>query len=250
MGPPQQESPNDANLRPTAILDWGSEEIRALISPTNKEHSSASELRRIHSHLASILRPVYSVNEWQPASTTLRRRRGSCSQRMACLEAVARAAGIPTRVQALRVSGKFWFPRFRMTRCFIPEEILLLWPQFFVEDEWRDFDELHAPMEKLVAGSDDGFTNAGESLFEAVQHTPIDFLGKTCGMNCARPQHNLSGFVSNSEGYFETRDEALEKLGSFQFTIRGRIFELLYGDRSSAPKLSINGPRPLSPGVK
>ena len=233
--PPKHALPSAANLRPTAILDYECDEIRSLASSAaDKEHPSASRLRRIHSHLVTMLRPVYSVNEWQPASMTLKRRRGSCSQRMACLEAVARAAGIPTRVQALRIKGKFWFPRFRAARWFIPETVLLLWPQFSVEDEWRDFDELHAPMEKLVAGNDGGFTNDGESLFEAVQHTPIDFLGKTCGMNCAKPQHNLTEFVSTSEGYFDTRDEALDQLGSFQFTTRGRVFEFLYGGRKSS----------------
>lgn len=235
MRSPKQSLPAAANLRPTAILDYEREEVRSLASTVaDKGHPNATELRRIHSHLVTTLRPVYSVNEWQPSSITLQRRRGSCSQRMACLEAVARAAGIPTRVQALRVKGKFWFPRFRAARWFIPETVLLLWPQFFVEDEWCDFDELYAPMEKLVAGNDRGFTNDGESLFEAVQHTPIDFVGKTCGMNCAKPQHNLTGLVSSTEGCFDTRDEALEQLGSFQFTIRGRIFELLYGDRSSS----------------
>jgi len=163
----------------------------------------------------------------------LRDRRGSCSQRMACLEAVARAAGIPTRVRALKVSGTFWYPRFRLLRNLIPRRILLIWPQFFLQGLWVDFDELYLPMAQLAASSTSGFTNEGESLFEAVQHTPVDFFGKTCGMACARPEHNLSKFILEEKGFFNSRDEAFRCFGSFQQTLRGRLFELIFGGRRS-----------------
>ncbi len=156
---------------------------------------------------------------------------GSCSRRMACLEAIARAAGIPTRVRALHVRGTFWYPRFRFLRNLIPKSILLVWPQFFLEGVWVDFDELYSPMSQLAAMASSGFTNYGESLFEAVHHTPVDFFEKTCGLACARPEHNLSKFILVDQGFFDSRDEAFKQFGSFQQTLRGRLFELFFGGR-------------------
>jgi len=151
---------------------------------------------------------------------------------MACLEAVARAAGIPTRVLSLHVKGSFWYPRFRLSRRFIPERILLVWPQFFLAGRWVGFEELHSSLDQLAENSL-GFSNAGESLFEAVQKTPVDFLGKNCGLACARPEHDLSKFVLADSGFFDTRDEVFERFGSFQYSLRGRVFELAFGGRSS-----------------
>jgi hypothetical protein len=61
-----------------------------------------------HQLVAMSVRPVYSVNDKQPISRTLRRGRGSCSQRLALLEGVARSQGIPRRVRGLVVDGRFW----------------------------------------------------------------------------------------------------------------------------------------------
>jgi hypothetical protein len=68
----------------------------------------------------------------------------------------------------------------------------------------------------------------------AIEHLPIDFQGKTCRLDCARPEHNLSRFVLRDGGWFDSRDEAFRTLGSFQFTMRGRMFEALYGGRKSS----------------
>ncbi len=151
---------------------------------------------------------------------------------MACLEAVARAGGIPTRVRALHVKGEFWYPRFRLSCPFIPQRILLVWPQFFLQGMWVDFDEIYSPIEQLAAKSG-RFGNGGESLFEAVRHTAVDFLGKTCSVACARPEHDLSMFVQDDAGFFDTRDEVFERFGSFQHTLRGRAFEIIFGGRNS-----------------
>lgn len=180
-----------------------------------------------------MLCPVYSGDERQPASKTLRGRKGSCSQRMACLEAVCRAAGIPTRVRALHVEGSFWYPRFRFTRSFIPRRILLVWPQFLLEGAWVGFEELHSSIERLAQISP-GFSNAGESLFEAVLKAPVDFFGVTCGLACGRESHDLSRFVLSDEGLFDTRDDVFAKFGFFQDTLRGRAFELLFGSSLSS----------------
>lgn len=117
--------------------------------------------------LLEFVKPIYTVNELQPASHTLRKRMGSCSQRMACLEALSRAAGIATRSRALRVSGRFWYPRFRGLSMFIPRSILLVWPQFYFDGAWVDFDELYGSPEDLARRADHGFSNDGESVFDA-----------------------------------------------------------------------------------
>lgn len=224
-----------ANLKATTILDFDRGEIRPLAeSLVQPGQSDRSFVQKAHLCLCELLRPVYSVNEWQSASKTLRKKSGSCSQRMACLEAVARAAAIPTRVRALHVKGSFWYPRFRISRPFIPERVLLVWPQFYLGGLWVDFDELHSSMDRLVEGAP-AFTNEGESLFEAVRKTPVDFLGKSCGLACAKPDHDLSKFVLSDFGFFDTRDEVFERFGSFQHTLRGRAFELLFGGRSLRP---------------
>lgn len=233
---PNQETivahPN--NLKPTTILDFETEKIRELVrSLAESDKDSRSLLRRAQLWVSRNVLPVYSVNEWQPVSKTVQDRRGSCSRRMACLEAVARAKGIPTRVRALWVKGSFWYPRFRVSRWFIPRRILLVWPQFWVDEAWTDFDELHASAAELAATASHGFKNDGESLFEAVEKMPVDFLGKTCGVACAKPGHNLSGFVLEDGGFYESREEVFDKYGSFQYRLRGRIFELLYGRRKS-----------------
>jgi len=222
-----------ANLKPTPILDCGSAEIQAVAQRLRGAgYTGRTFAQRAHILLCEVLRPVYSVNERQPASTTLREKRGSCSQRMACLEAVARAGGVPTRVRALQVRGSFWFPRFRLSRPFIPKKILLVWPQFFLAGAWVDFDELHSPIAKL-AESSEGFTNDAESLFEAVRQSPVDFLGKTCGLACAKPSQDLSPYVVSDMGFFDSRDEVFERFGSLQDTLRGRLFEFVFGGRSS-----------------
>ena len=180
-----------------------------------------------------LVKPVYSLVELQPASQTLRNRKGSCSQRMACLEAISRACNVPTRSRVFLVSGRFWYPRFRSARAFIPKEILLVWPQFFLEGGWLDFDELYGPAMDLARKAESGFRNDGESMFEAVGHTAIDFLGKTCGPDCAPSKFDLSQFILADEGFFDTRDEVFERFGSFHTSLRGRMFHLIYGGRAS-----------------
>jgi transglutaminase superfamily protein len=233
--PISSDSPNARNACATEILDINHAGIQKVTEKLRRSRGCGiAFLREAHSHIAKTVRPVYSVNEWQPASKTLENARGSCSQRTAVLEALARAAGIPTRVHAFAVEGSFWYPRFRLTRWFIPKSVLLVWPQFYADNRWIDFDELHAPMEQIAANATSGFTNAGESLFEAVARTPVDFLGKTCGLACAKPEHDLSKFLVNNHGLFDTRDEAFTRLGSFRRTLRGYLFEIVFGGRKSS----------------
>jgi hypothetical protein len=227
------QAPNSANLKATAILDHTEMSICALAAELRREHSHDRELLQAgHRHLSESVRPVYTLDEWQPTSRTLLKRVGSCSQRMACLEAVARAAGVATRSRALRVSGKFWYPRFRGLSLFIPKSVILVWPQFFIDGIWVDFDELYGPLSDLAKRADRAFSNDGESVFDAVAHTPVDFLAKTCGAGCSS-DFDLSRFIMAHEGFFDTRDEVFERFGSLHATLRGWAFRIFFGGRKS-----------------
>lgn len=222
------------NLKPTAILDWEAPAIRALVAKLRQSYSDDRQLlRTAHRQLTESVRPIYTLNELQPASVTIRQLCGSCSQRMACLEAIARGAGIPTQAHALRVSGRFWYPRFRSVSAFLPREILLVWPQFRLNDEWVDIGEIHAPLTRIAETTEHEFENSGESIFDALDHTPIDFFGKTCGPGCEKSKFDLSKFVLADEGFFATRDEVFEHFGLLRNTLRGRAFEMLFAGRKS-----------------
>ncbi|MGW4799103.1 transglutaminase domain-containing protein [Nonomuraea sp. NPDC004297] len=93
----------------TPILDWRHPLVQELSAEAHG--SERALLTAAHRLITTRVRPVYAMNEKQPASTTLRLGRGSCSQRLALLEAVARARGIPTRVRGLLLDGRFWQPR-------------------------------------------------------------------------------------------------------------------------------------------
>jgi hypothetical protein len=232
----QQETatPRPANLEATAIFDFRSREVESVAARiVQPPHPPAELLRAAHRHLAGILRPAYSVRELQPVSRTLRAGKASCSQSMACLEALARHAGIATRVRALWMDGRFWYPRFKYTRPFIPHRILLLWPQFCVRGKWTDAGELYGIIETLAGTADHGFRNDGETLFQLVEHTHVDFFGKSCTGGC-RSDFDLSRFVLEDEGLFDTRDEAFARHRPFELTFRGRAFEALYGGRFSS----------------
>ena len=131
------------------------------------------------------------------------------------------------------MSGRFWYPRFRLFRGFIPSKILLVWPQFLLEGKWVDFDELYGSAIELAAQAEHAFSNSGESIFDAVDHTPVDFMAKTCGPACTPSRFDLSKFILSDEGFFDTRDEVFARFGSFHTTLRGRMFDLIYGGRAS-----------------
>jgi hypothetical protein len=143
-------------------------------------------LRAAHREIATIVAPVYSLDECQPVSLTIAKQRGSCSQRMTCLEALARAHGIPTRVRALWVKGRFWRRRFPYIYPFFPRRVLLLWPAFWIDGEWLSFEELYGPLCKLAAMNPKPFMNEAETLFEAVETKAVDLCGKsTSQCECA-----------------------------------------------------------------
>jgi transglutaminase-like putative cysteine protease len=212
------------STRATAILDWADPRVTALVervrtAPVERvrgEASAVETLRVAHGIIARDIRPVYSVEDRRRVSRTLRLGRGSCSQRMAVLEAVARAVGVPTRVRGLLVDGVFWYPRFPRLKPLVPEQVPLAWPEFRLEETW-------VPVGELFGWADGGgrFTNrGGETLFDAVARTTVDWGGAaSCGAPGAAC--DLSAQVLVDLGHFDSRDELFAHHGqTLCFTAR------------------------------
>ncbi|MEV6248146.1 transglutaminase domain-containing protein [Streptomyces sp. NPDC051742] len=210
------------------ILDLGDPLVLALTARVRSESEARgavtdrARLQAAHGIIAATVRPVYSVEDLRRVSRTLRLGRGSCSQRMAALEAVARSLGVPTRVRGLLVDGHFWYPRFPKLRRFVPEEVVLAWPEFRLDGTWVPIAELftdQAPPEHgggsgggSRSGSGGGFTNSGpETLFEAVARTGVDWDAPAACAGTA--PCDLSAHLRTDLGRFTSRDELFARHG-------------------------------------
>lgn len=161
-------------------------------------------LRTAHRLIGERIRPVYAMNDEQPVSVTIARGRGSCSRRMAVLEAVARAHGIATRVRGRLIDGAFWYPRFPRLQAVVPTEVVLAWPEFRIEEAWVPVSDLY---DGLCVSS--GFRNDGsETLFDAVAHTVVDWAGASSSPTC-----DLSAHVREDLGWFDSRDDLFHAYG-------------------------------------
>lgn len=191
---------------PTRLLDWESPLLRELTVQVRSANSSSIEMvQQAHRLIAEQIRPVYAVDDSQPASKALALGRGSCSQRLSVLEAVARSLGIATRVRGLMIDGKFWYQRFPRLRFAVPNVVVLAWPEFLVEDAWVPASEIFETAGGLSGSS--GFTNTdGETLFDALARTSVDWDGKTSTSGeCS--VCDLSAEVTSDLGRFGSRDE-------------------------------------------
>lgn len=190
----------------TPILDWESAALRGLVADLDAGEPIAM-LRQAHALIGARVRPVYALEDRAPASKTLSRGRGSCSQRLAVLEAVARRLGIATRVRGLLVDGTFWYPRFPRLRVVVPDVVVLAWPEFLLEGTWVTTSELYGLVGSLSGAA--GFSNAdGETLFDAVARTAVDWDAATSGLGpCSAC--DLSAMVRGDLGRFDSRDELL-----------------------------------------
>ena len=203
----------------TPILDWGNDDVARLYDDiAGGAIQSAQEfLVSAHRSVGARIRAVYGLDDRQPVSVTLSRGRGSCSQRLAVVEALARRHGTATRVRGLVLRGEFWYPRFRHLHAVIPKSVLLAWPEFLVDERWRDISEIVSPPALpgvSTVSSVEPFTNAGaETLFDAIGRAPISW-GKAVSCDCL----DFSEFVDRDLGTFESRDELFEKFGQTMST--------------------------------
>lgn len=196
------------SLAPTLILNFESQGITRLVALSRQLAQSTEALAVLeaaHSIICHEVRAVYALEEMTPAARTLARGFGSCSQRLAILESVARAIGIPTRVRALLIDRSFWYPRFPNVGFALPDTILLAWPEFSIQ-QWRPASELFG---KVGCRGGGAFTNSGgETLFEAAGRCAIDWDGQS-----GDTAYDLSRFLRADYGYFANRDDAFKQLG-------------------------------------
>ncbi|MEU2389557.1 transglutaminase domain-containing protein [Streptomyces sp. NPDC007369] len=256
--------PVAGSTAPTPILDWEHPRVAALLADLAADLAAEADveadveadfegaavgpsrqiagLRRAHRRISRSVRPVYSVQDERPVSHVLRLGRGSCSQRLAVLEAVARASGTATRVRGLVVDGSFWYPRFPRMRHLVPDQVLLAWPEFRLDDpagRWLTVSELFGGLEQLSGAGGGGFTNAGpETLFEALSRTAIDWDGATTALcpaaattgTAAGPAAcDLSSHVLTDLGHFASRDELFTRHGQTLCTMARVLAEPVLG---------------------
>lgn len=214
------------SVEATPVLDHHSAEIRALVAAIGPGEPR-DLLRAAHARIVDTVRPVHATEELQRASTTVRRGRGSCSQRLAVLEAVARATGIRTRVHGIEVDGSFWFPRFPRLKALVPNNVVLAWPEFDVDGAWLQVAELYGSLEDMSACGV-GFSNTGgETLFDAIGRTAIDWDGRTGVASC-----DLSAVVKSDLGRFDSRDEFFRRHGQTLAWLPRHIADPLMSRRS------------------
>ncbi|MEU1406677.1 transglutaminase domain-containing protein [Streptomyces sp. NPDC005728] len=244
--------PAAGSTAPTQILDWRHPYVASLLQrigmtvrsgdTADPAHRTAV-LRKAHRWIAATVRPVYSVQDERPVSEVLRRGRGSCSQRLAVLESVARASGVATRVRGLLVDGQFWYPRFPRLHRMIPHQVVLAWPEFRLEGlsptdhptaPWLTVSELFGGLDELSEGHGGGFTNAGaETLFEALSRTAIDWDGATVCPAAGAAACDLSAHVLADLGHFDSRDELFARHGQTLCGMARLLAEPVLGRRSA-----------------
>jgi hypothetical protein len=225
-------TPAEANLSVTGILDHQHATVQSLVSELGQtKPSPRAFVQSAHRHISEKMNAVYSIDEDRAVSETLRLNEGSCGQRMAAVEALARCYGVPTRDRALWLDRRFWNTRLPLLRFFLPKRTLMPWPQFYFEGQWVDFDELFGPIAELAAHATvkHPFTNRGESLYDAVYHMPVDFFGKLKGTPYA--SYDISRFVVGDGGVFDSRDELMAKLEKKPGRLGRWLFNVLYGGR-------------------
>lgn len=111
--------------------------------------------------------------------------------------------------------------------CSFPTAFCSPWPQFYLGDAWLSVEALFGSLTSLATKNPFAFVNDAESLFDALEHTAVDFSSETAG--CAAGQCDLSQYVISDAGVFASRDDLFAKIPLFQCTLRGRAFEMIYG---------------------
>lgn len=191
----------------TRILDYRSRPIANLTAQAQAASTQQLEVLRIaHGMIVQQVRAVYSLDERQPVSKTLTKGQGSCSQRLAILEAVARRIDVPTRARALIVDRTFWKARFPTIYPMLPPQIRLAWPEFYLDGSWKGASELFG---SIGCNGGGGFVNSGsETLFEAVGRCAVDWDGKA-----SESEYDLSRYVVDDLGTYNSRDALFDAVG-------------------------------------
>lgn len=223
-----------ANLAPTPLLDHQHSDVSHLADELGRGKLATRDyLRAAHRHLIDHLKAVYDLEEHLPVSKILAQGTASCSQRIACFEALARAGGVGTRVRTRYLSGAYWAPRLPLLKPFLRKPSLIPWPQFEIDGRgWVDFEEVFGTLDELAPATRRRFTNRGESMFEAIGHSVVDFSGKLKQSGHPRgAELDLSEFVVEERETFDSRDEMFERYDPDPSAAGRALFNMVYGGR-------------------
>lgn len=221
------------HLAPTPILDHDHPDVSRLADQLGRGRLLVREyLRAVHRHLLDHLKAIYDLEEHLPVSKILAQGTASCSQRIGCFEALARAGGVGTRVRTRYLTGAYWAPRLPLLKPFLRKPSLIPWPQFELDGTWVDFEEVFGTLEQLEPATEHRFTNRGESMFEAIGHSVVDFSGKLKQRGHARGvELDLSEFVADEREFFDSRDAMFERYEPDPSAVGRALFNMVYGGR-------------------
>jgi hypothetical protein len=105
----------------------------------------------------------------------------------------------------------------------------LAWPQFLVDERWVDSSELFGTLVELAEGSSPGFTNAGgETLFEALPRTALDWDGRTSDLGTCSAC-DLSARVLVDLGLYDSRDLLFREQGQTLSWVARTLVEPILG---------------------
>jgi hypothetical protein len=177
-------------LNPTELLDYNEARLKQTREHLLSHLKTPSQHLRALYDFARSLPLGYSRNDNISASEVLRNGFGQCNTKVTLLMALARGAGIQSRLHAYRVHRHVqqervpaWLLRFA------PEATLFFWPEFFIGERWRPlhllvrervqtwkgcpFDNAryaHAPLKTDWIAQDDGIWDSPDDYFK--KHKP------------------------------------------------------------------------------
>lgn len=124
-------------VRPTHLVNSDHSFIKKQSNELTKDCKTLYQaVKAIHAYVASL--PMGYDREDKPASYIFRKQRGQCNTKTTLFMALARAAGIPTRVHAWHVH-KFVYKHHMPTLVymFTPKTTLFTYPEVYYKDKWQ-----------------------------------------------------------------------------------------------------------------
>ncbi len=130
---------SDANryLGATRILDFNDPAlVKQRLHILTNQKTDRQKLEALYDFVRSL--PLgYSSNDDVPASQVLRDGYGQCNTKVNLLMALARGAGIPSRVHVFRISKDLQRGRIPgWIFYFAPDETVFTWPEFYIGKKW------------------------------------------------------------------------------------------------------------------
>jgi hypothetical protein len=192
--------------RETKILDYTTASLVAfrLRALKGVRGNALTKLRALYDAITK-LRLGYNRNDDVPASEVLRDGYGQCNTKAILLLALARGAGIPSRVHAYRLTKELQRERHAAWLVFfMPRTTLFFWPEFFIDKKWRPLEELvHEKNKEWTACPFDG---ARYSL------TPVP-------VNSVEEDHDV---WDSPDAYFEKHKPTVTGWRKLGFALLGR----------------------------